>query len=437
LKLTEDVIKRLAPGADGSRRDYLDDGCQGLGVRVSRPRGKVNRIYFASYRVPEMNRRVRRRKRLGNCLDLSLEEARSRARRIRTRVDDGADPILEARVKKHRSTTVTELADRWVEAHRSVWRPATLDGWQRFLNKEILPAIGERAPAAVTREDVLAIVDRIKDGVRGPKGRLKRKAAPVSAARCFEVVRRMFRWAQGRGIVQASPCIGIETIAKAKKGTRVYSNDELRAIFAAVGGTQVDHLIPLIAHCATRSEETRSARWQDLDLEAEVWRIPAERSKTGDRTGNAHPIPLSAGALRVLASIRETNLRAGLAASPYLFPAAAARTVGPKGQSKNAEAARRSIRLNSFMDRPNQSVRRLAKAIGIEGLGLHNLRRTVATRLSEHGTPVHVIEHILGHTLPALIRTYQLHVPLKEMREALDWWSLELERLLAARAERA
>ena len=55
----------------------------------------------------------------------------------------------------------------------------------------------------------------------------------------------------------------------------------------------------------------------------------------------------------------------------------------------------------------------------------------MATRLSEHGTPVHVIEHILGHRLPALIRTYQLHVPLTEMRAALDWWSDELARILS------
>jgi hypothetical protein len=60
----------------------------------------------------------------------------------------------------------------------------------------------------------------------------------------------------------------------------------------------------------------------------------------------------------------------------------------------------------------------------------------VATRLSEHGTPVHVIEHILGHWLPALIRTYQLHVPLAEMREALDWWSEELDRILDGQPER-
>jgi integrase len=60
----------------------------------------------------------------------------------------------------------------------------------------------------------------------------------------------------------------------------------------------------------------------------------------------------------------------------------------------------------------------------------------VATRLSEHGTPVHVIEHILGHRLPALIRTYQLHVPLAEMREALDWWSDELDRILDRQPER-
>ena len=428
MRLTKGSVARLAPRPDGARRDYWDDMVPGLGVRVSQQR----RVYFVLYRAPGQRRRVRRRKKLGDTRVLSLEEARRRARALLGRVAEREDPALEERVQKVRSTTVSDLAERWVRAHENVWRPATLKGWQRFLDVEILPAIGQRSPATVTREDVLSIVDSIKHGVRIGRG-WKRKPAPVSAARCYEAIRRLFRWAQSRGIVAVSPCIGIETPARAKKGTRTYSNDELRTIFAALPGMQVEHLVPLVAFCATRSEETRSARWSDFDVERGIWRIPPERSKTGGQTGDPHDVPLSAGARRVISAIRESNLNAQAAASPYLFPAASDRKGVALGRN---EEARRAVRLNAFMGKPNKGMAKLAETTGIDGLGLHNIRRTVATRLSEHGTPVHVIEHILGHRLPALIRTYQLHVPLAEMREALDWWSEELDRILGKQPER-
>jgi integrase len=100
------------------------------------------------------------------------------------------------------------------------------------------------------------------------------------------------------------------------------------------------------------------------------------------------------------------------------------------GRGGRDREARRETRLGSYMAKPNRTMAKLEAVTGIEGLGLRNIRRTVATRLSQHGTPVHVIEHILGHRLPALIRTYQLHVPMAEMRAALDWRSAELDRII-------
>lgn len=61
---------------------------------------------------------------------------------------------------------------------------------------------------------------------------------------------------------------------------------------------------------------------------------------------------------------------------------------------------------------------------------LHDVRRTVATRLAEMGTHVPIIEAILGHRPPRLVRTYQVHAPVREMRAALERWSAELDRII-------
>ena len=61
---------------------------------------------------------------------------------------------------------------------------------------------------------------------------------------------------------------------------------------------------------AARSGEVRGARWDELDLEAEVWTVPSERMKMG----REHRVPLSSAALVLLACTRRTE-------SDLVFPA--------------------------------------------------------------------------------------------------------------------
>ena len=81
---------------------------------------------------------------------------------------------------------------------------------------------------------------------------------------------------------------------------------------------------------AARSGEVRLATWDEVDLGAKAWTVPAERMEAG----REHRVPLSDAALDVLAAARE------LGAKGLMFP-------GPKGQGpfrcndrKAAEAAR-------------------------------------------------------------------------------------------------
>ena len=91
------------------------------------------------------------------------------------------------------------------------------------------------------------------------------------ANRVLETFRRCYSWALSRDYVAATPFTGIERPAPKTRATRTFSNDEIRAIFVCVGGSQLQDLVPLIFHTATRSEETRSMRWSHVDLERAVW----------------------------------------------------------------------------------------------------------------------------------------------------------------------
>jgi integrase len=143
-------------------------------------------------------------------------------------------------------------------------------------------------------------------------------------------------------------------LAEEKPRDRIYSSDEIRAIFAALPGTQLEDLVPLIFHTATRSEETRAATWSQIDFDARLWTIPPERSKNG----KAHLVPLSSGAMKALDRIRE---RQAARPSEYLFAA---------------------FSRAGHMEKPNKATRRMQQPLAFGGSGIEDFP---ATRLPAHG----------------------------------------------------
>jgi integrase len=81
----------------------------------------------------------------------------------------------------------------------------------------------------------------------------------------------------------------------------------------------------------------------------------------------------------------------------------------------------------------------MQRIVGRSGVAfrLHDVRRTVRTRLAEMGVPENVAEAVLGHTLPRLVRTYNRHEPVPEMRSALEAWSTRLGAILNGTARQA
>lgn len=71
----------------------------------------------------------------------------------------------------------------------------------------------------------------------------------------------------------------------------------------------------------------------------------------------------------------------------------------------------------------------IAKA-GMKTWSLHDLRRTVATRLSELGAPPHVVEKLLGHHRAGVMARYNLHDYIDDQRHWLAVWRNHLERLI-------
>ncbi len=392
VKLTDGGIRALEPkraryevGDEGNalRLRVWPNGAKKWSVVYRRADGVQRRLTLGAYGAEEPA--------------LSLARARKRARQVLTDVSRGADPQGErkatraAGASRRDASKVADLVDAFVKDQGPTWRPATLAGWKRFVKADIKTApIAKMLPAEVTADDVVRFVEA-----------LKRRRGPVSVARCFEVLRRAFRWAAARRLVPVSPCANLEArelVARAKVSDRVFDDVELVAILAGAAVTRWRLLVPLVLLTGVRGGEARSAEWKDIDAKARLWTIPAEKSKNGER----HRVPLSSGALGVLDELRGQDER-------WLFPAPTR---------------------SGHLERDSSTVEKIRSVSGIEDFGLHHVRRTLRQRLTDAGVALHVAEVVLGHLPPKIVRTYSpAWEPLREMALALESWSREVARI--------
>jgi integrase len=312
-----------------------------------------------------------------------IAAARKIAEAARVKVASGEDP----RRTKRGELTVLQAARLWILAKRRSWTRKTTRGNIGTLRLHVLPDYRNRAANSVTRGELAE--------------RLKRQASKhrVAANRTLALWRAMFRWLleveQEALGVTVDPTRGLKRPGgEEKPRQRTYSDQEVARILAASSGDWGD-LVRVLFHTATRAGETLRMRWTDLDLERGTWTIPAAHTK--GRRGRV--VPLSAGAVAVLKARKRYE-------NPRVFPF-------------------------GHTSKPLAAIGEAAKLGG--DLRLHDIRRTVADWVkAQHGEAA--MHGILGHGDLALTRTYGPTPRLDALREALDEWGAELERIAKASA---
>jgi len=161
--------------------------------------------------------------------------------------------------------------------------------FQRVARRYVLPVFGSRRPADITRSDIRSLLERIL--ARG---------APTQAKRTLALVRAVFRWSIREDLLPAAadPTFAFSLPNEAKPRDRVYTNDEIRAIFAAVPWTELQDFVPPLFYTGVRSEEARAARWADVGTERAFWTIPAAVTKAGDPHPVPRPVPCGSSLVR-------------------------------------------------------------------------------------------------------------------------------------------
>ena len=166
------------------------------------------------------------------------------------------------------------------------WREKTRAEFTRLVETEIIPALGDLEPEAITKGDIRALFDRIE------------KRSPSSAKHTLAVLRLLFAWAAEEDYVDAVPVFPRRATQSAKR-TRVLEEAELRAVMKALDGGvgSLTEAFRLMLFTGQRRGEVLSMRWDDVGGEGRRVVDDPGRAPQG---GRDHRVPLTAPAVEAL-----------------------------------------------------------------------------------------------------------------------------------------
>ena len=394
-RLTKQRVDAALRKPPASGESYVwDREIPGFGLRI-RPSGAS--AYVLLYRFAGRSRRMT----LGSGRVLTPDEARKLARQALAAVAAGRDPAAERKQARQKRPAVTfaDVADRWLVEHANTrLKPSSLARAQGLLDHHVLPALGRL---------------RIEDLERAHVARLHHamRKNPVSANRARALVSAICNFAERVGLrpVGTNPCRHVKPFPEEKR-RRFLSSEELARL-----GDALDHLeregtgpcdrqavaaIRLLLLTGARAGEILSLRWEYVDLERGVLRLPT--SKTG-----AKEIQLGPAARAVLTGLREQAEAEG-----YVIPG---RVAGEplKGLHRIWKRLLRSAAVD-------------------ETVRLHDLRRTAASAGASAGLALETVGQLLGHRQANTTKGYAYLFD-EARREAAERLERQIADALAAR----
>ncbi len=262
----------------------------------------------------------RREMGLGGFADVPLAIARVKARAARGEVHQGVDPVAqrkqarrERQDKAATQKTFKQCAVAYIEAHEDAWRNAKHRAqWPSTFETYAYPAMGSVLVHEITQAHVLLVVQPIWKTKTATATRLRGRIEQVLAWAAAAGLRQgdnPARWDGHLDQLLAAP----SKITKAKHHPAV-PIDDVPAFVQAL--RQREGISPkaleFVILTAARSGEVRGATWAEIDLEAAVWTVPAERMKAG----REHRVPLNRAALQLVKSLPRIEDVQG-----FLFPA--------------------------------------------------------------------------------------------------------------------
>jgi integrase len=352
VNFTERFLDALKPPASG-RKIASDSTVRGLGVLVQ-PTG--TKSFFWARRT---NGRLVWHT-IGNCEDVTLEQARSRASEINAAVAKWKDagcvgplPLEAPRDKLKLSGVFEDYCALYLATKTKNGAAST-----RWQFESYLSSLASKQLASVTRAEVRDLHARLTD-----------RHGKVTANRTVQLLRRLINWAIRTDRFSGENVATKIELHREARRKRYLQPAELPRLFAALQkepSRDLRDFVNLALWTGARKSDILSMRWLDVSLADNRWRVP-ETTKTGE----SYDIALTPEASEILA-----RRQAARASEVWVFPSR-----GVTGHIVDLKGA----------------WKKLLKRAQITDLTQHDLRRTLGSYQAAQGASLSVIGKSLGH----------------------------------------
>jgi integrase len=389
-KLTKaglDAVEADFRKSDKADKIYFDEDLPGFGIRL---RAAVEdnqrviskkKVWVVRYEYAGIQRKLA----LGTLAVIpDPGDAREMARKaMAAKTWLGVDPAqMKAEEKAKARLTLRSIANQYLQRQQKQLRPKSFKEAQRYLLKSFRSLHGLPIHK-ITRRDIAVVINDLAE------------KTPVAASAARSVLSALFTWAKGEGLMEGdNPAEGTNAPVTAGPRVRVLMDSELCAIWNACEGTY-GNIVKLLILTGQRREEVGGMRQSELnDPDPGVWTMPASRTKNK----REHSLPLSKMAWDIIDAVSRRE------SSDHLFGGG----------------------INGFTDWSKQKRRLDQHAVIAEDWHLHDLRRTVATRMADLGILPHVIEAVLNHVSghkAGVAGVYNRSAYTQQMKSALAIWA--------------
>jgi integrase len=349
---------------------------------------------------------------LGSVDQVSLAQARRKRDELLAQVRDGLNPIEEKRKAieaQARRKTFAQVAQDVITNNVGAWkvselkgRSATLGNWRRDLEIVCKP-IAAKSIDEIGLDDIRPIVMPIYQAGHDD-----------TAKALLNRLETVFDYAVVSGWrTAANPATAKIWKLLAPKRAKVESDvaphhaavpwQDAPAALARIRASAVvaARLAEFVILTATRSQEARGARWDEIDLDRKVWTIPASRMKMS----RDHEVPLSDAAIELLGRIERTG--------EFVF-------VGGRGEIAQAQGAPMSHQgLWAFVERAT-------------GATVHGFRSVFKDWADNNGVADRLSEKCLAHLEKDKVKRAYARDQLTELRRPImQAWAAFLQGGLA------
>ena len=417
VALTDRGLKALKAAPAGKRYFVWDAIQPHLGVRVT---DRGHKSFLVVRRRPGDPQPIYHV--IGSYPSVSLGDARQATPDVLGAIEKGVHPreIERERLReeaRRRRDTFGVVAEEFIKRHVSHLRSARAT--EALIRRELLGQRlvsgewisdqtrathwRERPVTDIARRDVIEIVEAIID--RGTRHQ---------ARKVFAAVQKLFNWAIHRDTygLDQSPCTRIKAadlVGVTGARTRVLNDEELRFVWQAAEkiAYPFGSLVQVLLLTGQRLREISDARWDEINLDDATLTVPAARMK--GKVG--HSVPLTPAVVSILKPV--PRFEGGV----FVFSTTAGQRP-VSGFSKAKTSVDRAIAnaLAETRQKPTD------KPDELPAWTIHDLRRTVRTRLSSLSVLPLVAELVIGHKQAGIHAVYDLHRYDAEKREALLRW---------------